>query len=286
MSKCFLSELKTFCTTKWLWVVFLVVIILGIQHTVNNINNAQSIVEFNLHFQEMLEGYGEATENSTVRFHSEMLEVYQAHSPQMVLNNTLAYMTVIGMLILPIVSAVFVGIEYSGTRVIKTKASIYTLPKVFLSKIVVIALSLIVFLAVHSFVNVAVGSVLWNARLAEHFTELAFENSVSISLMAAFSATFAILIFHSTIAFFATILFKNPIAGVVASFAIIFIPDRFSSQIFFFSIFNETFFYNSISNIVFNMPGLHSVTTSVAVLTAVFTLVLGLIFVTSKKQRN
>lgn len=174
------------------------------------------------------------------------------------INNALADAIAIGLIIFPILSATFVGTDYS-LKTIYLKLEIYKLRVIILSKTAVIMAYLILMTILTAGLGLGLSHLLWNIYILPIHGISAYIPKVSNSTNLWFIlATFFAILFYSMIAVLIALIFKNSVAGVAASLLFCFFEEyvkfRFMPRWLFFNIWRKIFFSNEFTTAQYKLP--------------------------------
>ena len=88
------------------------------------------------------------------------------------MNNAMGLIIGVGALALPIISALFCGIEYSQ-KPVRLRAATFGLEKSFFSKLIILAVYLLCFLFAYTLIMLLAGQFMWNSMLSSSAEEIA-----------------------------------------------------------------------------------------------------------------
>jgi hypothetical protein len=182
--------------------------------------------------------------------------------PSLGINNALAAALVVGLIILPILAAAFVGTDYSQ-KTMYLKLEVYKLRTIILSKIVVFTGYVMLLTAFTSGLGFILGRILWNIYIepipgvSVYFKGVTAGTNHWMILL-----TFLALMFYSLIAVLVSLIFKNAAAGVAASLLFCYFEEyvrfRYMPRWLFFNILGRVYYFNEYSTTQYKM--LHAMT--------------------------
>ena len=218
---------------------------------------------------------------------------YETFHPQTSINNGIAIILGLGLLVFPVIYSVYAGKEYKR-HTIKPKSVYFSLQKVFLAKIIVTMLSLCGFLLIYSSISFVVSKICWTKYLEKlfagsnikyapvHFSIL--ENGRVILL------AFAMLMFYSFFCMLISIAFKSSVAGVVATIAFNYVklPTKYSAHYMFTNLINSNFFTSDVSLFEFKSSSFATLSnrTGILILSLYFLTGIILMLFLGKTQKN
>ena len=206
------SDGKLFVRMKSVWIVSFVIIVFTLFSSYNSYNGAYTFIQDNWQ-------YIQSTENAAF-FNDGMQmlhEYFTALHPQNMMNNAMGLIIGVGALALPIISALFFGIEYSQ-KTVRLRAATFGLEKSFFSKLIILAVYLLCFLFAYTLIMLLAGQFMWNSMLSSSAEEIAGAGFYvqAPNNAAIFFFTYFILLFFMLISMMVTVLFKSGIGGIVA----------------------------------------------------------------------
>lgn len=177
--------------------------------------------------------------------------------PSLGINNALAAALVVGLIILPILAAAFVGTDYSQ-KTMYLKLEVYKLRTIILSKIVVFTGYVMLLTAFTSGLGFILGRILWNIYIepipgvSVYFKGVTAGTNHWMILL-----TFLALMFYSLIAVLVSLIFKNAAAGVAASLLFCYFEEyvrfRYMPRWLFFNILGRVYYFNEYSTTQYKM---------------------------------
>jgi hypothetical protein len=294
MWNCIKTEMKTIAKLKSIWIGFLILLLIPSYFLISNyqsieyeVRNVASLINELKDYEEM----GEEVDYSNIEV--ELGEMFHTYHPQMAINNSLGMLIGIGLLVFPIIFSLYIGNEYSRTRPIKAKLTYYTLKNVFLSKMLVIIILIISFIATYSAIHIVVSRVCWGKYIETYYSTLNFNlsNEPLPRSLSVISLTFLILFFYSFVSVLLAIISKNGIAGIITGVALnyVVLPYNFTPHNIFNDLINKTIYTSNSSpfSFVVSMKS-KPLTTNVELMMIFLYLVLFTIILvtTGYKQKN
>ena len=253
MKECIKTEVKTLIHMKSISIGLLLLLIIPSYFFYSNYEYAKLQVNFFKASYNEIHAITSEEEIDTTDIDDSISMIHKTYEPHMVLNNSFAVLTGISIIILPIIFSLYIGNEYSRSRVIKAKITHYSLVQVFTSKIIVICLSTLFIGAIYAVLNIYLSQFYWNKFLAEYFADFTNTNVIKVSNFEIITLTTFLVLFYIMICFTITILFKSSIAGIITTIIINYVtlPTKYSFNNMFFDLINKTFFISEASPFMF-----------------------------------
>lgn len=286
------TEFKTFCHLKSIWIAFAVLLVIVSVFYINSYNAQIQAVDDEVSLINEIEANSDGDVDYS-ELTDDLLDIYKTYNPKMALNNFLGLLIGLGLIIFPIISALFVGTDYGRSKTIKCKIAYYSLLKTYISKIIVICTFMIFSVLLFSLIGLGISSVCWGS-LEQHFTinldyssidYFTFSENLNIILL-----TIAIFIFYSLVSFALSAIFKSSVAGLVSVIVINYftLPTEYAPHNVIFRLISEVYNNSSSAPYQFVTTTESTISASLAILlfAAYFAAVIAFILILAKKQKN
>ena len=199
---------------------------------------------------------GEEVDYSDVE--ASVKDVYKVYHPAMAINNSMGLFIGIGIIIIPIISALYTGIEYSRNRVIKYKITYSSLTKTYAAKILVVAVSILAIITVYLIATITTSHICWNG-LNETISSIKLFDFSKVEFLGLWHniklilLVWAIMFFYSMLVMIVTALLKSSTYGIIGVIAINFValPLSFTPHNVIFNLINRFLYVNSASPYTF-----------------------------------
>ena len=291
MKECFKTEIKTLLNMKSISIGLLLLLIIPSYIIYSNYKDAQSQMNYiQIIYDDIQINISEGNEVNTNNIDDDIFMIYKTYEPHMAVNNSFIVLIGTGIIIFPIIFSLYIGNEYSRSRIIKTKTVHYSLIQVFVSKIIVMFLILLLFETIYTALNIYLIKLYWNKYLAEFFMDYMHVNVITMSNFIIIALTTFIILFYTMICFTISLLFKRSIAGIITTIIINFVvlPNKFSFHNMFFDLINKTFFISEASPYMFTLriTEVLPVHIELMILITFFIMLLGVILFAGLRQKN
>lgn len=250
------SEIKTLLHSKLFYISLSIITVISIIFMVQNYQSANANINY------LLNMYNEFTTTGTEFDYNEIVtpitDYFYTYNPNLAINNSISILIGIGLLIFPTFFSIYVGNDYKK-RTIRNKIIFSSLPKVIISKYIVLILTQIIFLIIYTLIHYGLSIILYNKYLScINLPSDIIVNNVNFNLiknLKGIVAVFMSLIFYISLCMVISYIFKSGIAGVVMTLIINFVtlPTKFSPHNVIYYILNKYLYISESSPVTFSL---------------------------------